>query len=118
MTNQGLVYITLEWQEQGPLDDKGHRLLQEGRGVYSPFEYPERLSCSNPNCDGGGFEIGERISALLASGEESEQNSLVCRNAVHKERDKRCLHTIVYSIACVRPYQRHTKTKVSDSSQA
>jgi hypothetical protein len=118
MSNKELVYITLEWQEQGPLDDSGRRMLQEGRGVYSPFEYPQTVSCSNPDCEDGGFEIGDRIAALLASDRESEQNSLVCRNAIHPDRDKRCLHTIVYSISCVRPYQRHIRAKVSDSSGA
>lgn len=113
------VYITLEWQEQGPLDASSRRLLREGRMVCTPYDYPEQLPCNNPECEDGGFEIGDRVAALLASGKDSEQNSLVCRNAIHKDRTKRCLHTIMYSITCVRPYQRHvSKAAVSDSSAA
>ncbi len=116
MTSHRPVYITLEWQEQGPLETTGRRLWREGRTVCTSYDYPRRLSCSNPECEDGGFEIGERIARLLASGKVSEQNSLVCRNAIHADRAKRCLHTIIYSITCVRPYQRHKPKAVSDSN--
>lgn len=120
MTSQRPVYITLEWQEQGPIETTGRRLWREERMVFTPYDYPEQLPCSNPECEDGGFEIGDRISALLASGKASEQNSLVCRNAIYyKDRTKRCLHTIIYSITCVRPYQRQKPQSVaSDSSVA
>jgi hypothetical protein len=36
----------------------------------------------------------------------SEQNSLICINAMPKEGRKRCMHTIIYSISCVLPFQR------------
>ena len=107
MTNQRHVYLTIDWQEQNVLDDTNRRQVwKKDRIVCPPNEYPRLLPCSNPNCEDGGFEIGDRIAALLASGKDSEQNSLICRNAIHQDRDKRCLHTIIYSIACIRPYQR------------
>jgi hypothetical protein len=114
--SQRPVYITVEWQEQGPLDTPGSRLWREDRLVCTPYDYPELLPCSNPECEGGGFEIGDRIAALLASGRNSEQNSLVCRNAIDNDRNKRCLHTIIYSITRVSPYQRQKPDKVASSS--
>jgi hypothetical protein len=119
VTSQRPVYITLEWQEQGPLETTGRRLWREERMVCTPYDYPKELPCSNPECQGGGFEIGDRIAALLASGKNSEQNSLVCRNAIYKDRTKRCLHTIIYTITCVRPYQRQKPQSItSDNSVA
>lgn len=112
MTSQRPVYLTLEWQEQGPLETPGSRLWREGRMVCTPYDYPELLPCSNPKCEGGGFEIGDRIASLLASGRSSEQNSLVCRNAIDNDRTKRCLHTIIYSITRVSPYQRQKPEKI------
>jgi hypothetical protein len=106
MTMQKPVYITLDWQEQGPLETSGRRLWRKGRKVCTPTDYPQLLPCNNPECENGGFDIGDRIAALLASGKDSEQNSLICRNAISEDRSKRCLHTIIYSIACIRPYQR------------
>ena len=114
--SQRPVYITVEWQEQGPLDTPGSRLWKEDRLVCTPYDYPELLPCSNPECKGGGFEIGDRIAALLASDRNSEQNSLVCRNAIDNDRTKRCLHTIIYSITRVSPYQRQKPEKVTSSS--
>lgn len=110
MTNQQL-FITIDWQEQGPMQDDLQRLWKKGRKICTPDNYPQRLDCHNPECEGGGFEIGARISALLASGEDSEQNSLICSNAIHKDRNKRCLHTIFYSISCVQPFQRGAKRR-------
>ena len=118
MTTHRPVYITVEWQEQGPLETTGRRLWREGRTVCTSYDYPQLLPCSNPTCEGGGFEIGERIAKLLASEETSEQNSLVCRNAIHTDRTRRCLHTIIYSITCVRPYQRHKPRTVPDSTSS
>jgi hypothetical protein len=107
MTSQRHVYLTIDWQEQNVLDDTNRRQVwKKDRIVCPPNEYPQLLPCSNPNCKDGGFEIGDRIAELLASGKDSEQNSLICRNAIHQDRDKRCLHTIIYSVACIRPYQR------------
>jgi hypothetical protein len=101
------VFITLDWIEQGPLDPAtGQRFWQKGRKICTPTEYPQRLLCHNPGCEDGGFEIGEKIAALLKSGMDSEQNSLVCLNAVHEDRAKRCLHIILYSIICIYPYRR------------
>jgi hypothetical protein len=40
----------------------------------------------------------------LSAGEYSDHNSLICTNAIQKDRTKRCLHTIMYSITRVRPY--------------
>jgi hypothetical protein len=117
MKTQGPIYITLEWQEQGPLETPGSRLWHEGRMVCTPYDYPEQLPCSNPECTDGGFEIGDRIAGLLASGNTSDQNSLVCRNAIVSDRTKRCLHTIIYSITRVRPYQRQKpQTVTSDNT--
>lgn len=116
MTRQKPTYITLEWQEQGPLEPTGRRMWQEGRTVCTPYDYPSLLPCNNPECEDGGFEIGDRVAALLESGKSTDQNSLVCRNAVYKDRSKRCLHTIIYSITYVRPYQREKpRMSVSDS---
>lgn len=106
MTNQRLVYVTLVWQEQGPQETVGYRLWRKERRVYASDEYPGLLPCSNPHCKNGGFNIGEKIAVLLASDQNSEQNSLICRNAIHPDRTKRCLHVIAYTITCVRPYQR------------
>ena len=116
MTSQRPVYIILEWQEQGPLETPGSRLWREERMVCTPYDYPERLPCSNPQCKGGGFEIGDRIASLLASGKNSDQNSLVCRNAIDSDRTKRCLHTIIYSITRVRPYQRQKHQALASDS--
>lgn len=106
MSNPKQVFITIEWQEQGPLESTGRRLWRRERKVYTIEDYPQRIPCNNPDCEDGGFDIGEKIVTLLSSTENNEQNSLICRNAIHKERHKRCLHIITYSIACVRPYQR------------
>jgi hypothetical protein len=106
MANPKQVYITIEWQEQGPLEATGRRLWRKERKVCTVDDYPGLLPCNNPDCEDGGFDIGDKILALLNSVENNEQNSLICRNAVHKDRNKRCLHIISYSIACIRPYQR------------
>jgi hypothetical protein len=116
MTAKGPVYITVEWQEQGPLETPGSQLWREERMVCTPYDYPEILPCSNPNCEDGGFEIGDRVAELLDSGKISDQNSLVCRNAIDNDRSRRCLHTIIYSITRVRPYQRNRSQKVTSSS--
>ena len=116
MAAQRPVYITVEWQEQGPLETPGSRLWREGRTVCTPYDYPEVLPCSNPDCEDGGFEIADRIAALLESGKVSDQNSLVCRNAIDNDRPKRCRHTIIYSIARVRPYQRQKPQEVTSTT--
>ena len=117
MANPKQVYITIEWQEQGPLETTGRQMWRKERKVCSLDDYPQQLPCNNPECEDGGFDIGEKIAALLASGENNEQNSLICHNAIHKDRSKRCLHIITYSIACVRPYQRQKpQPVVSDSN--
>ncbi|MFN8454770.1 MAG: hypothetical protein U0401_08900 [Anaerolineae bacterium] len=100
------VYLTIEWQEHGPLDASGRRLWRRERKVYTIENYPQRLPCHNPDCEDGGFEIGEKIAELLASGENETQNSLICLKAIHQAGQKRCLHVITYAIACVRPFQR------------
>jgi hypothetical protein len=106
IVRQRCAFIILSWHELVPLKDNGYRLWLTERKVYVPTEYPEELPCSNPECQGGGFDIGDRITNLLKSGQYSEQNSLICRNAIHQDRTKRCLHTILYSIAHIRPYYR------------
>jgi hypothetical protein len=88
------------------MQDDLQRLWKKGRKICGPDDYPQKLPCHNPKCEGGGFEIGDRIAALLSSGDDSDQNSLICTNAIHKDRNKRCLHTIFYSISCVHPFQR------------
>lgn len=112
MASHRPVYITIEWQEQGPLETPGSRLWREDRVVCTPYDYPDLLPCSNPDCQDGGFEIGDRVAALLASDKNTEQNSLVCRNAIDTDRSRRCLHTIIYSITRVSPYQRQKPEKV------
>jgi hypothetical protein len=109
MVNQNDTYITLSWQELGPLKTNGRRLLRQGRQVYAPRNYPRELPCHNPNCQDGGFEIGDKISNLLVSNLDSEQNSLICRNAIHQDKTKRCLHTILYSIAQIYPYAKRDR---------
>jgi hypothetical protein len=117
MANPKQVYITIEWQEQGPLETTGRQLWRKERKVCSLEDYPKKLPCNNPECEEGGFDIGDKIAALLASGENNEQNSLICCNAINKDRSKRCLHNITYSIACVRPYQRQKPQPIiSDSN--
>lgn len=111
MPNQRAIYITVTWQEKGPLRTKGNRLWQKGRQVCKLADYPEKVPCSNPKCEGGGFKIGDRIAALIASGEYNEQNSLICSNAIYHDRTKRCLHIILYSITCIRPFQRETSSR-------
>jgi hypothetical protein len=110
------VYITIDWQEQNVIDDTNRRQVwQKERVVCGSHDHPEVLPCSNPTCkEAGGFEIGERIRNLLTSGKDSEQNSLICRNAIHADRDMRCMHTIVYSIACIRPYQRERSLEAAN----
>jgi hypothetical protein len=100
------VVINLEWQERGPMEDNGQRSWRKGRKVCTPDNYPELLPCHNPKCECGGFEIGKRITELLASRKFSEENSLICVNAIHEDRNKRCLHTIIYTITAVSPYRR------------
>lgn len=107
MTSKTTVFIILTWQEEGRFKTTtGTVLYRKERKTFIPPDYPQHLSCSNPNCQGGGFDIGDRISTLLTSGTDDELNSLICRNAVHPDRAKRCLHTIRYSITCIYPYQR------------
>lgn len=118
MTNPKQVYITIEWQEQGPLESTGRRLWRRERKVYTVEDYPQRIPCNNPHCEDGGFDIGEKIALLLSSQENNEQNSLICRNAINKERQKHCLHIITYSIACVRPYQRQKPQVVAGEGKA
>jgi hypothetical protein len=100
MANPHQVYFVIQWQEQGPLDARGRRLWRKDQAVCTIEDYPRVLSCHNPKCEGGGFEIGDKIVALQASEETNEQNSLICRNAIHKDHNKRCLHIIAYSITC------------------
>ena len=119
MASQRPIYITLEWQEQGPLEKTpGSRLWRDERLVCTPYDYPELIPCSNPDCDNGGFEIGDRIVSLLGSDRTSEQNSLVCRNAIDSDRSKRCLHTIIYSITRVSPYQRQKQERLASDRSA
>lgn len=113
MANSKQVYITIEWQEQGPLEASGRQLWLKERKVCALDDYPKRLPCNNPQCEDGGFDIGDKIATLLESGENNEQNSLICRNAINKDRTKRCLHIITYSIACIRPYQRQKPQPVA-----
>ncbi len=104
-----IMYIKLDWHEEGPLYiPGGERFLRHDRKVYTSTDYPRRLPCSNPHCQDGGFEIGERIAALLAAGKENEQKSLICRNVTQEDYTKRCWHTILYSIICINPYHRCT----------
>ncbi|MBN1220344.1 MAG: hypothetical protein JXM69_15550 [Anaerolineae bacterium] len=113
MISKKRIYLTIDWQEQNILDDTNRRQVWEReRIVCLPGDYPEVLPCSNPACQDGGFEIGNRVKMLLASDRDSEQNSLICRNAIHPDRNKRCLHTIIYTIACIRPYQRERSPAV------
>ena len=100
------MVINLEWQERGPLQENGQQLIFKGREICTPKNYPEKLPCHNPSCDCGGFEIGRRVAKLLASRKFSEENSLICTNAIHEDRDKRCLHTIIYTITSISPYRR------------
>ncbi len=106
MTSKNQVYITIDWQEQGPMETTGHRLWREGRKVCNSINYPQKLACHNPNCKNGGFKIGARVATLLESGQLNEQNSLICTNALPQEGHERCMHTIIYSITCVLPFQR------------
>lgn len=109
-----VVYINLEWREEGPEDvATGEHLVKQVRKVCTSTEYPRRLPCSNPHCENGGFEIGEKIEALLVSDVDSEQNSLVCINAMHEDRANRCLHTILYSLICIFPHPKETKRRKS-----
>ena len=113
------VYITIDWQEQNVLDNTNRReVWKQERKVCLPDDYPQVLPCSNPACKNGGFEIGSRIETLLESGKDSEQNSLICRNAIHQDRDKRCLHTIIYTIACIRPFQRGMAPEIMPDRRA
>ncbi len=106
MTSKNQIYITIDWQEQGPMKTNGHRLWREDRKVYTYATYPQKLACHNPSCKDGGFEIGDRVATLLESGQLSEQNSLICTNAIPQKGHERCMHTIIYSITCVLPFQR------------
>lgn len=107
MTSYKHIYVTIDWQEQNVLDDTNRRQVwKKERIVCSADDYPKLLPCSNPACRDGGFDLGTRIKELLDSGKDNEQNSLICRNAIHPDREQRCLHTIIYSVACIRPFQR------------
>lgn len=100
------VFLKIDWQEHGPAAASGQRLWRRERKVCTFEDYPQRLPCHNPACADGGFEIGEKIAELLASGESDVQNSLICRQATPQAGQPRCLHVITYSITCVRPFQR------------
>lgn len=106
ITSRQQLFITIDWQEYGPLDSSGQRLWRRERLACSGESYPQRLPCHNPACAAGGFEIGEKIAELLASGEQDAFNSLICRQATPQAGQTRCLHVITYSITCVRPFQR------------
>ena len=99
------MVITVEWQERGPKQTNGQQLIYQGREICTPSDYPKILTCHNPDCEYGGFEIGTKIADLIDSRKRSDENSLVCTNAVHEDRDKRCIHTIIYTIACISPYR-------------
>jgi hypothetical protein len=118
MVDRKHLYITLDWQEQGPMETTGRRLWRKERIVCTPEDYPQKLSCHNPTCENGGFDIGERISTLIASRGTTEQNSLICSNAIHDDRSKRCLHTIIYSLTAVLPYKRDVPSVVSNRTKA
>ena len=102
--NNEPIFLVVEWMEQGTMDVTGGRFTRQGRMVCTPSDYPEKLACHNPDCKGGGFVIGSRIANLLSSERDSDHNSLICTNAIHQDRTKRCLHTIMYSITRIRPY--------------
>ena len=104
MMNDESTFLVVEWVEQGPMDVSGRRFTWQGRQVCTTADYPRKLPCHNPDCKGGGFAIGSRIADFLSGEEYSDHNSLICANAIHKDRAKRCLHTIMYSITRVRPY--------------
>jgi hypothetical protein len=106
MENEDHVFIVVEWLERGTMGINGDRIQEKGREVTAVDNFPKMLPCHNPECEGGGFEIGRRISALLRSDRYSEQNSLICINAIGSRGSKRCLHTIFYSISRILPYQR------------
>jgi hypothetical protein len=106
MASQEKIFLVVEWLERGTMGVNGDRIQYSGRKVSTVDDFPRILPCHNPECEGGGFEIGRKISSLLRSGQYNEQNSLVCINAIGKRNSKRCLHTIFYSIARVLPYQR------------
>jgi hypothetical protein len=113
MTGQNHVYITIDWQEQHIMGNTNRRRIwDKKRRVCLADECADVLPCSNPNCIGGGFEIGSKIKNLLVSGKENEKNSIICRNAINPDPTKGCSHTIIYSIACVRPYQREHSLSV------
>ncbi len=98
------VYLTIDWQEHDPLDSTEQRLWQRARQLCTLENYPQRLPCHNPACEEGGFEIGPKISAVLAAtGQNYAQSTLIGLKAEH--RSGSCLHTITYSITYVRPYQ-------------
>jgi hypothetical protein len=118
MADQDHVFIVIEWQERGTMAINGNRIQEKGRRVCTVDNYPRKLPCHNPECEGGGFEISTRISALLRSDEYSEQNSLICINAIRKGSSKRCLHTIFYSITRVLPYQREISSAAASSHKA
>ena len=107
-----LIFLVVEWLEQGTMDIGGGRFTKKHREVFTPADYPKKLMCHNPNCKGGGFAIGVRIADLLSSGEYSDHNSLICSNAIHSDRTKRCLHTIIYSITRVLPYPQAEQMSV------
>lgn len=108
MADQEKTFVVVEWLERGTLGVNGDRIQYSGRKVSTVDNFPRILPCHNPECQGGGFKIGSRISSLLRSGEYNEQNSLVCMNAIGKRNSKRCFHTIFYSIARVLPYHRES----------
>jgi hypothetical protein len=105
MTPQTSNYIVLDWLEKNPDGALEQVRWRGNRRIFTPLNYPKWLPCSNPDCEHGGYEIGDRIAALLASDRDSEHNSLICRNAIHPNRSRRCRHLICYVIACVRPFQ-------------
>ena len=118
MADQNRAFIVIEWQERGTMSINGNRIEEKGRRVCTVDNYPTRLPCHNPECEGGGFEISSRISALLRSDEYSEQNSLICINAIGRGSSKRCLHTIFYSITRVLPYPRESSAVAALSHTA
>jgi len=107
MQPQTKVYIILAWREEGHSKTGSVPILyNKERRVYTPDNYPKRLACSNPRCKDGGFEIGDKIAHILATGDYDEYNSLGCSNGIQPVQPGQCSHIIRYTISCVYPYQR------------
>lgn len=96
-----LADAQIEWRERrGPEDMKAGDPRKTGfrRGNFTQGV----LSCSNPSCHEGGYEVDRLIAAMLREGETERDGMLLCSGREIGEEARRgpirCTHRIDYRV--------------------